>query len=202
MPYGYTGQNLINQTVKNSGVFSISDVADLEKQGKFGGSLELISEQTVSSVANVQLTSIKESKFDVHLLQVFNYQPSALDRLGMQFYESGVLETADVYRYAYQYGYYSGTFGENKDTGDNHLKVTPDETTTAGVSSSSYTYIYNAGNSSQYTFTTAQLVGSEFFRFGGGLLPQASTVDGLYLFGDFSGSNFSATIKLYGVKQL
>jgi hypothetical protein len=49
MPYGYTGQNLINQTVKNSGVFSISDVADLEKQGKFGGSLELIEEQTIST---------------------------------------------------------------------------------------------------------------------------------------------------------
>ena len=204
MSYGYIGDTStsIKQQVKNAGVLSMSDVVDLKSKGHLGGSLELISEQTVSSVANVQLTSIKESNYDVHLLQVFNYQPAALDRLGMQFYESGVLETGNVYKYAYQYGYYSGTFGENKSTGDNHLKVTPDETTTAGESSSSYTYIYNAGNSSHYTFTTAHLVGSDFFRFGGGLLPQASTVDGLYLFGDFSGSNFSATIKLYGVKQL
>ena len=47
MPYGYLGQNTPNQTVSNSGVFSISDVASLEKQGKFGGSLELIEEQTI-----------------------------------------------------------------------------------------------------------------------------------------------------------
>ena len=63
MPYGYTGQNLINQTVKNSGVFSISDVADLEKQGKFGGSLELIGEQTCSGNATLEFTDIKESVF-------------------------------------------------------------------------------------------------------------------------------------------
>ena len=51
MPYGYTGQNLINQTKKNSGVFSISDVASLEKQGKFGGSTEHIITSTASSSA-------------------------------------------------------------------------------------------------------------------------------------------------------
>jgi hypothetical protein len=39
-------------------------------------------------------------------------------------------------------------------------------------------------------------------RFGGGMLPQASTVDGIYLFGDSNGSNFSLTAKLYGVKQI
>ena len=66
MPYGYTGQNLINQTVKNSGVFSISDVADLEKQGKFGGSLELIADSDFTSSSGVEFTSIKENAYDVH----------------------------------------------------------------------------------------------------------------------------------------
>ena len=74
MPYGYLGQNLPNQTVSNSGVFSISDVADLEKQGKFGGSLELIEEQTFSNVASVEFTAIQENKYDVHFLQCENIQ--------------------------------------------------------------------------------------------------------------------------------
>jgi len=39
MPYGYLGQNQPNQTVSNSGVFSITDVAELQSQGKLGGSL-------------------------------------------------------------------------------------------------------------------------------------------------------------------
>jgi hypothetical protein len=69
MPYGYTGQNLINQTVKNSGVFSISDVADLEKQGKFGGSLEHISTTTFSSVSEVDITS-GFTGYDVFQVQV------------------------------------------------------------------------------------------------------------------------------------
>ena len=68
-----------------------------------------------------------------------------------------------------------------------------------------YVYIYNAGNSSKYTFITTQNL--EFqntvFRveFGGGVLPQASVVDGIRLKMHDAG-NISGTTKLYGVKQL
>ena len=71
MPYGYLGQNTPNQTVANSGVFSITDVAELQSQGKLGGSLELIEEQTYSStVSAIDFTSIKEDVYDVHFLTV------------------------------------------------------------------------------------------------------------------------------------
>ena len=191
-----------NNVKKNIGLYNPSEILQLTKDGSWGGSLELIQSQTVSTVANVAFTTIKESVYDVHLLQVFNYQPATNDRLGMRFYEGGVLETASVYEYAYQYGYYSGSFGENKSTGDSHLKICPDEVNGAGDSSEAYCYIYNAGDSSKYTFTTQQMVGTDFFRFGGGILPQASTVDGLYLYGDNNGENFSCTANLYGVKQI
>ena len=201
MAYGYLGQNTPNQTVNNSGVFSITDSADLESQGALGGSLELIAEQTVSGVASLLMTTIKENVYDTHLLEVIGYNPVSSDRLGMQFFESGTRESASVYQYAYYYGYYSGAYGENKSTGNNHIKICPDEATASTDTSSAYCYIYNAGNSSKYTFTTQQLVGTDFIRYGGGVLPQASTVDGIYLFGDANGSNFSLTAKLYGVKQ-
>jgi hypothetical protein len=190
-----------NNVKKNIGLYNPNEILQLEKDGNWGGSLELIQSQTVSTVANVAFTTIKESVYDVHLLQVFNYQPATNDRLGMRFYEGGVLETASVYSYAYQYGYYNGSFGENKSTGDNHLKICPDEVNGAGDSSEGYCYIYKAGDSSKYTFTTQQMIGTDFFRFGGGTLPQASTVDGLYLYGDNNGENFSCTANLYGVKQ-
>ena len=199
MPYLGTQPNNVK---KNIGLYNPSEILQLTKDGSWGGSLELIQSQTVSTVANVAFTTIKESVYDVHLLQVFNYQPATNDRLGMRFYEGGVLETASVYEYAYQYGYYNGGFGENKSTGDNHLKICPDEVNGAGDSSEAYCYIYNAGDSSKYTFTTQQMVGTDFFRFGGGILPQASTVDGLYLYGDNNGENFSCTANLYGVKQI
>lgn len=201
MAYGYLGQNTPNQTVNNSGVFSITDSADLESQGALGGSLELIAEQTVSGVASLSMTSIKENVYDTHLLQVIGYNPVSSDRLGMQFFESGTRESASVYQFGYYYGYYSGAYGENKSTGDNHIKICPDEGTDSTDTSNAYCYIYNAGNSNKKTFTTQQLVGTDFIRYGGGVLPQNSIVDGIYLFGDANGSNFSLTAKLYGVKQ-
>ena len=200
MPYGYTGA-LPNQIKNNSGVFSVADITDLTAKGQAGGSLELIAEQTVSGVANLSMTTIKENVYDTHLLEVIGYNPVSSDRLGMQFYESGTRESASVYQFGYYYGYYAGSYGENRNTADNHIKICPDEGSASTDTSSAYCYIYNAGNSSKYTFTSQQMVGTDFIRYGGGVLPQASTVDGIYLFGDSNGSDFSLTAKLYGVKQ-
>ena len=204
MPYGYTGQNLINQTVKNSGVFSISDVADLEKQGKFGGSLELIEHQTYSSaVANIDFTSIQESVYDVHLL-IGKYSFGTADLVGFRFFESGVLETASVYQVARQFNRADGTSGEARSTAVADIFVGESTTQPQDI----YLYIYNAGNSNKYTFTTQHLTtvnnSSVYFTsFGGGVLPQASTVDGIRAFGRVSGNNFDDfDVKLYGVKQL
>ena len=200
MSYGYLGVTP-NQKVANNGVFSITEVNDLIEQGSWGGSLELIQSQTVSSVSTVTFTSIKESKYDVHFLQCTNYQPAGNDYLSMRFYESGVLESGSVYKHALQYGYLSGAFGENKGTSQTSLRFLPDSTSTSTDSAQGYAYIYNAGNSSQYTYYSQHTMGQDFFWYGGGVLPQTSTVDGIYLFGADTGSNIVGTFNLYGVKQ-
>ena len=69
MPYGYLGQTTPNQLASNSGVLSMSDVESLNKQGKLGGSLEHIKTENPSSSAAVNFLSIKESKYDIHLIQ-------------------------------------------------------------------------------------------------------------------------------------
>ena len=119
MAYGYLGQNTPNQTVNNSGVFSITDSKNLQSQGKLGGSLELIEEQTVSGVSAVDFTSIKENVYDVHLLQwsgiylgsaTANYLEIRLSNNGGTSYiNSG-------YQYATQYVGTNGNFGEIKST--------------------------------------------------------------------------------------
>ena len=204
MPYGYLGQNTPNQTVSNSGVFSISDVASLEKQGKFGGSLELIEEVTLSADSVLDFTSIQETKYDVHQLQLNITDLSDSVYLGTRFYESGVLETASVYQYAEQYGYATGSFGEQKSTGQTFILSS--ESNLANTSVNLYMYFYNLGNSSKSSFLTFQCLGRKWpagdfnFYFGGGVLPQASTVDGIRVY--TSSGNFTGTAKLYGVKQL
>jgi len=210
MPYGYLGQNQPNQTVNNSGVFSITDVAELQSQGKLGGSLELIAEQTASSDSAIDFLSIQEDVYDVHLLQVNNYQANSDNTiLTIKLYESGVLETGSVYQYAIQGGRSNGTFSEYKSTGSSlGVSIIGSGIDNASNSSANgYTYFYNLGNSSKYSFTTFQWsyiyypVTEDYeFNFGGGVLPQASLVNGFRVIPN--GGTFSANLKLYGVKQL
>ena len=209
MPYGYLGQNTPNQTVANSGVFSITDVAELQSQGKLGGSLELIEEQTFSGVSAVDFTSIQENVYDVHFLEVINNNFSGGDSsFGIQFYESGVLETASVYQYALQYNFSDGTNGESKNTGRDTIFVNiANFGQGTNDSGNAYVYFYNLGNSSKYSFVTLQglLQDSTVMKmsFGGGVLPQASTVDGIRLKESIGGgATVSGTAKLYGVKQI
>ena len=59
MPYIGTQPNDVK---KNTGLYTPSEILQLEKDGHWGGSLELIEEQTVSSVSAVDFTSIKEKQ--------------------------------------------------------------------------------------------------------------------------------------------
>ena len=209
MPYGYLGQNTPNQTVSNSGVFDISSAADLEKQGKFGGSLELIEEQTHSSdVSSVIFDDIKQDKYDVHLLQMNNIGV-AIDvsrTFKVQFYENGTLETTSVYKSAFQRMRVDGTFTAYNTSGNNSIFMSVGGGSATNEKAGGYMYFYDLGNNSKYSLTTYQVWetqtdGVQQFNFGGGLLPQASTVDGIKIF-PVANNYTSFNMKLYGVKQL
>ena len=189
--------------MSNKGIFSPKDVKFLMDFEQFPmlGSLQLIETQNITvAQASVIFSNIKQDKYQVHFLTASNYHPATNDRLGMQFFENGVLESGSVYHIAYRYGYYSSSFGHNKSTSSNHIKICPDEEDDTGDSSNGYCYIYNASNPNQYTFTTQQMVGTDFFRFGGAVLPQKSVVDGIKLFGDNNGENFTGSFSLYGIR--
>ena len=206
MPYGYLGQNQPNQTVNNSGVFSITDVAELQSQGKLGGSLELIEEQTVSgSPTTIDFTSIKENVYDVMFLSIENMVHSgSTANVGIRFYESGVVETSSVYQYAQQRGTTGGTFSDtDRSTGVSYMLITPYSMNGGAGSYNIYCYFYNLGNASKYSFINYHSfveATSTGFGFGGGVLPQASTVDGIQIY-TFGRTLTSGTMKLYGVKQ-
>ena len=201
MPFGYTGQNQPNQTVSNSGVFSITDVAELQSQGKLGGSLELISTTTFSSVSEVDITS-GFTGYDVFQVQVTKLVGStAPQNFRFRFYESGVLETASVYQYAMQYLQVDGGNGEERSTtSDSCRAFSFNSNDYAGA----YFYLYNLSDSSKYSFYTFQNApsydGDYEMKFGGGVLPQASVVDGVRFYP--STGTFSGEIKIYGVKQI
>ena len=210
MPFGYIGQNQTKQKVKNTGVLSSFDISLLEKQGHAGGSIELIESQTYSStVTAVDFTSIKEDIYDVHYLQIQN-SGNVTDnrRLTCRFFEGGVLETAGVYHIATQVGTSAGTFSDVKGTTENEMRLC-DNTggNSAGEKANVYAYFYNLGNSSKYSLMLSQSIvgnnsGTAAMEFGGGYLPQASTVDGIRVLINDDSSFDSFTMTLYGMKQL
>ena len=75
MAFSYVG-NFPNQQVSNSGVLSLDDINNLESTGELGGSLELIQSQSVSGVSQVDFTSIKQTKYDVHYVQLISMETS------------------------------------------------------------------------------------------------------------------------------
>jgi hypothetical protein len=208
MPYGYLGQNTPNQTVSNSGVFSISDVADLTKQGKFGGSLELIEEQSItSSTATMEFTNIQEAKYDVHLLQIDSFYATAQRNLLVRLSnDSGSSYISTGYQYAYQYGKANGSFGEDKSTNYNAMSLVTYGGDTIQESQNTYIYFYNLGNSSKYSFSTFQNTGVQTgvygMLIGGSVLPTAETHNAIQLLPTLSTNIANLQAKLYGVKQL
>ena len=187
-------------------MFSVSEALQVQKDGEWGGSLQLIEEKSISGVSSAIFTDIKEAKYDVHFLQIIDYQPvSDGTDIRIRFYESGVEESASVYQYAFEYMVSTGSRQEVQSTGESYLRATFNTGNATNEKGNSYNYFYNLGNSSKYSFQTMQTVliqdnGNFNTAFGGGVLPQASAVDQIKLYN--SGGNFSCTAKLYGVKQL
>jgi len=196
-----------NDVKKNTGLYTPSEILQLTKDGSWGGSLELIEEQTVSgSPTTIDFTSIKENVYDVMFLSIENMVHSgSTANVGIRFYESGVLETSSVYQYAQQRGTTGGTFSDaDRSTGASYMLITPYSMNGGAGSYNVYCYFYNLGNASKYSFINYHSfveATSTGFGFGGGVLPQASTVDGIQIY-TFGRTLTSGTMKLYGMKEI
>ena len=202
MPYGYLGTTP-NQQLNNSGVFSVEEALALKNLGELGGSLEHIETQTVSGVTTVDFQSI--GNFDVHFLTLNNMESSTTNiRYSLRFYESGTLETSSVYKWAFQQQLSGASGSEFYDDSHSSIPVQLEQPT--GFNSGGYTYLYNLTDSALYSSTSNQHIrvsDAVIAEFGGGVMTQASVVDGFQISGyDSSTPSFSGTLKLYGVKQI
>jgi len=208
MPYIGTQPNDVK---KNTGLYTPSEILQLTKDGSWGGSLELIAEQTADGTStSLNFTDIKENIYDVHLLQVHSMFTSSANKLirirlsndgGSSFIASG-------YQYAYQIMQSNGSFSEQRSTSVTFINVHTNVGTVLLESANFYVYFYNLGNSSKYSFLTHQsssmdntgtILGSTF---GGGVLPTAETHNAIQLIEPNLLGNLTGTAKLYGVKEI
>ena len=176
----------------------LGGVADL-------GKLEFIETKNVSASSSTIFTSIQESTYNVHFMTVNNFAPSVDGTaLTCRFFENGVEESAAVYQYAAQYGIATGLFGEEKSTGIAQIPLTASAGNGTNEVGNGYSYFYNLGDSSKYSFHTYQSTvtrpaAAYIFAFGSGVLPQTSTVDQIKCF--VTSGTYSADISLYGIAE-
>jgi hypothetical protein len=199
-----------NNVKKNIGIYNPNEILQLEKDGNWSGSLELIQSQTFSSVSSVAFTSIKEDIFDVHFITIDNFQQDHANNYGMRWLLSNdggsSYETTN-----YQMAYFNLTSGgsttDNKDQSRTHFQqtvVSSDKDSYPDSRGGGFIYMYNAGNSSKYTLQTNQSYSEDTtigLAWGGASYDVAETIDA-FKFDDFGlGYNMWGTITLYGVKQ-
>lgn len=206
--YGYIGASP-TQLKNNTGVFSVGDVNTLVTEKKFGGSVELIAEESYSvAKGSIDFTSIQEDKYDVHMLQLHNidFDTGNYNQPAIRLFESGVLESSGVYRLSRQDLFYNNTEQTTSSTTDTSMRLMVDLGTSTAETRSLYVYLYNLGNANKHSvcsFHGVAINGTTQMRvsYGSAMLPQASTVDGIRIF-PTSGGNFTKyDIKVYGIKK-
>tara|TARA_A200000159_G_C7304395_1_gene331665 strand:- start:50 stop:688 length:639 start_codon:yes stop_codon:yes gene_type:complete len=207
--FGYIPESPEQSAFNNKGIFKPKDIYNLDQADKWTpqlGQLELIETKIASSDSALDFISLQENIYNVHFFTVNNYKPGNDNAiLRLRFYESGVLETASVYQYAFQVNQASGVAGETTSTTKDYLRAVFGTGNFGDESGQSYNYLYNLGDNTKYSFQTMQGILLNQTpdlqqQFGSGVLPQASTVTGLN-FTPHTGTNFSATISLYGIKE-
>ena len=196
----YIGEQ-VNNVKQNSGLYTPSEILQLEKDGHWGGSLELIAEQTVSGASTINFTTIKENVYDVHLMQLSLIEGATSMYTELRLSNDGgsSFETANYMR-SVQYGGSDGSFGTNRTTSADRFSILG--FTSTGTPINVYVYLYNLGSSGKHSFITHQGTPSPtYMYFGGQGYNVAETINAIQILNSAGASFTGGTAKLYGVKQ-
>ena len=200
-----------NDVKKNTGLYTPSEILQLTKDGSWGGSLELIEEQTISGTpTTINFTTLKENIYDFHFMTYSNMHgnsATAQDIGARVSNDSGSTYESSNYQYANQDGRTDGTFSEITSTSGDRFMLAPDLDNETNASVNGYIYFYNLGDSSKYSFVTdwnflfQSAVGGRF-RGGSSVYTQAETINAIQLMTGAGGGFSAGNVKLYGVKQI
>jgi hypothetical protein len=170
--------------------------------------LRLINETTASNVANVSVTDVFTSDFDIYKLVINNTDLTTSGvntQIIMRFINSSgsVISTAN-YDFAYQNLKPYAVFTEGKNTNQTGIEGNIWLGEDTADSGGTVIYIFNPNNSSSYTFSLFQsfstLISDNGYATKGiGVLKQTSSISGFYLYLG-TGSFDTITAKTYGLR--
>ena len=166
-----------------------------------GKLVQVATETVTSAVASVTLTGIDSD--DVYMVTGVNIESSAGAYIQGRFTESGTANSTTNYDGAFKLIRSYNTFLDRTGVNDNKFEFTRNLQGTGNNNSSFIAYIYNANNSSEYTFITNEAVAMTSSTqaegmAGGNVFTVTSAVDGVHIF--FSSGNINGgTFTLYKV---
>ena len=172
------------------------------------GSLIKLEEVNVTSaVASVTLGDDKwDTSYDVYMVKVMNCTPDA-DGVGLhfRFTESGTPNTTANYDRASKFLRTAVSFSNLSSTNQTSFNTDSSIGNDTGEHQNKVFYIFNANNSSEYTFMTEETTqvassGELSGQQGGGVMTIQSAVDGVNFFTSAGNIN-SAVFTLYGLKK-
>ena len=169
------------------------------------GSLILLQTQTASSDL-LDFEALEQSTYNVHFFTFTDINVTTQTEFGYRLSDDGGTSYETDYQFANQRGYASGTFAERKSTSQATARLGGDITTDSNSVFNGYMYLYNAGDSTKYTFSTSQMVfvdntDAPAFEFGSAVYDHAEQIQAIR-FGESTSTTSvtSATISLYGIK--
>ena len=208
--YGYIGASPTQASGSNTGVFEVNDIVDLLALNKWTGqdlgNLELITTQTASSVTNLDILSISETTYKIHLLVLSDITVSSNGNgIFLRTYYGGTPTLATS-------GYKTaGTKIAEDQTVSNlgnptaSMKAIGNVGTDAGQSGGACIWIYVAGDSAEDTYSNFHNVSfssgdQTITEYGGSRHDLATNVNGIRILTNGS-DTFSGNISLYGYSE-
>jgi hypothetical protein len=172
------------------------------------GSLIKIDEEIVTSaVASVTLGgSDWDSSYDVYIVEFNNVSPSTAEQMKARFLESSSENSTANYDYAAKHFRTSGAFENLSGTNATSMTVASAQIHATTGNANGILYIFNANNSSEYTFITTESTiyagsGQVAGDNGGNVFTVTSAVNGIKFFINSSHNIDSGTFTLYGLKK-
>ena len=206
--FGYIPESPAQSWGNNKGIFTPNDIYDLTRADKYTdyGQLDLIESVTADdSVAYYDFDNLGD--YNVHFLTANNIQGASTtaQNLDIRVKVGGSVDSGANYHFAQQLGNGAGTFSESNATGFNQFIWLSNVDNETNATANGYAYIYNAVDSTKYTFGTFQMVvkqdtHSPRMAFGSNAYISTNACSGLRVFLATTGNIAEGNISLYGIK--
>lgn len=207
--HGYSGVDIPTQAAfANVGKFDPSEINELVSENKWTtfGQLELLQTQTISD-STCAFTSLQETTYKTHFFTFNDIHFDSQTELDYRMTYNGGTSYETGYAFGSQRGISDGSFAERRSTSQNSARLCGDIDEDSHSLINGYMYMYNAGDSEKYTYTTSHMSFIDFqdltaVEFGGQVYNHTHHINGIKFGAGVSiGSIESGTISLYGIRS-